>query len=158
MNSFLDMINTLTENAKMYNVDDKCNVITDKFDFTKKADLDKLKESVEKLRDTSDPIVGMIKIIAGDEYEKTLDNIVSDAQKIYDNSQKTRKEVDKSTMCKCEARPSDKVAEEMKSQICKLVSEYMNNIIIPNYKNITSEQAESIHNALFEFACWIYSK
>ena len=32
-------------NIYLYNVNDNCNVITDKLDFTKKADLDKLKDS-----------------------------------------------------------------------------------------------------------------
>ena len=158
MSNFLDMISNLTDNAKLYNVNDNCNVITDKLDFTKKADLDKLKDSVAKLKDDNNPIVGMIKILSGNEYESTLDKIVSDAQKIYDDSHKGCKTTNKTVSSTDTTRPSNKVSDEMKLHFSKLVVEYMNQLIFPNYKNMTFEQAESIHNALHEFACWIYSK
>ena len=84
--------------------------------------------------------------------------IVADAERIYNDSQKTCKESDKSVITSNECRPSEKVDEKMKKQISKLTVEYLNELIIPNFKNITTEQATSIYDSLFEFACWIYSK
>ena len=158
MSTLVELLKELSKNAKQYTVDDNCNVITDKFDFTKKADLDKLKEKVNELKNNDNPLINYIKLLSGDAYDNTLDSIVADAEKIYNDSQKTRKEVDKSVMSSNERRPSDKVAEEMKKQISKLTVEYLNELIIPNFKNITTAQATSIYDSLFEFACWIYSK
>lgn len=161
MNNLLDLLNSISDNANMFNVNDNCNVITDKLDFTKKSDLDKLKESVKKLKDEKNPWVSCFRLIGGNDYDAALDCIITEAQKIYDDAHKnddTRKVVDKSVISPDETRPSEKVSEEMKKQITKLTVEYMNDVIIPNYKNIKTEQAVSIHDALFEFACWIYSK
>lgn len=159
MNTLLDLAKFISENSA-----DDCNFITNKFDFTKKADLDKLNDSVEKIKN-NDSFLQMMNVF-NPNFSKSLnsllDTIVVEAQKIYDNSHKNdniiRKEVDNSIMNISEQRPSEKVSEEMKKQITKLTVEYMNDVIIPNYKNIKTEQAVSIHDALFEFACWIYSK
>jgi hypothetical protein len=39
-----------------------------------------------------------------------------------------------------------------------LTSDYVNEVIIPNFTNITPEQTMSIYTSLFEFACWIYKR
>ena len=158
MSTLVELLNDLSKNAKQYIVDDNCNVITDKFDFTKKEDLDKLKEKVKELKNNNNPFINYIKLLTGDYYDNTLDSIVADAEKIYNDSQKTRKEVDKSVITSTVCKPSENVAEEMKKQISKLTAEYLNEMIIPNFKNITTAQATSIYDSLFEFACWIYSK
>ena len=158
MSTLVELLKDLSKNTKQYTVDDNCNVITDRFDFTKKEDLDKLKETVNDLKNDNNPFINYIKLLTGDYYDNTLDSIVADAEKIYNDSQKTCKEPDKSVITSNECRPSEKVDEKMKKQISKLTVEYLNELIIPNFKNITTAQATSIYDSLFEFACWIYSK
>ena len=52
MSTLVELLKDLSKNTKQYTVDDNCNVITDRFDFTKKEDLDKLKETVNDLKNT----------------------------------------------------------------------------------------------------------
>lgn len=155
MDSLFETLNNLSKQAKIYEINDGCNVITDKLDFTKKEDLDILKQKINELKDTKNPIVGVIKSIAGTEYENVLNSIISDAEKIYNDNQKAKSE--EKPVIK-ENRPSDKISDELQRQIAKLTSDYVNEVIIPNFTNITPEQTMSIYTSLFEFACWIYKR
>lgn len=155
MDSLFETLNNLSKQAKIYEINDGCNVITDKLDFTKKEDLDILKQKINELKDTKNPIVGVIKSIAGKEYENVLNSIISDAEKIYNDNQKAKSE--EKPVIK-ENRPSDKISDELQRQIAKLTSDYVNEVIIPNFTNITPEQTMSIYTSLFEFACWIYKR
>lgn len=155
MDSLFETLNNLSKQAKIYEINDGCNVITDKLDFTKKEDLELLKQKINELKDTKNPIVGVIKSIAGTEYENVLNSIISDAEKIYNDNQKAKSE--EKPVIK-ENRPSDKISDELQRQIAKLTSDYVNEVIIPNFTNITPEQTMSIYTSLFEFACWIYKR
>jgi hypothetical protein len=155
MDSLFETLNNLSKQAKIYEINDGCNVITDKLDFTTKEDLDILKQKINELKDTKNPIVGVIKSIAGTEYENVLNSIISDAEKIYNDNQKAKSE--EKPVIK-ENRPSDKISDELQRQIAKLTSDYVNEVIIPNFTNITPEQTMSIYTSLFEFACWIYKR
>ncbi len=155
MDSLFETLNNLSKQAKIYEINDGCNVITDKLDFTKKEDLEILKQKINELKDTKNPIVGVIKSIAGTEYENVLNSIISDAEKIYNDNQKAKSE--EKPVIK-ENRPSDKISDELQRQIAKLTSDYVNEVIIPNFTNITPEQTMSIYTSLFEFACWIYKR
>ena len=166
--NFLDIINSLSnDNNNKINVKfcDGCNVITDKLDFSKREDLERLKEAVSDLKNSNNSTLNFVKSYMGiDEFNNTLDDIVNSAQNIYNKSNKkteltdntiTRKEIDKSE--DNNTKPSYKVSEELQKQIGSITYDYLKNIIIPN-ANLTKQQLDSIYEGLFEFACWIYAR
>lgn len=164
--TFLDIINSLSnDNNINVKLCDGCNVVTDKLDFSKREDLERLKEAVSDLKNSDNSILNFVKSYMGaDEFNKTLDDIVNSAQNIYNKSNKkieltdnsiTRKEIDKSE--DTVTKPSNKVSEEMQKQIGSITYDYLKNIIIPN-ANLTKQQLDSIYEGLFEFACWIYTR
>lgn len=146
MTSITDLVNSLTKNSKCYSAGDNCNIITDKMDFTKKEDLDKLRKAVNDLKNDNNPFVTLVKDLAGPVYTETLDTILANAENEYKNAQKSV------------LRPSAKLNDKSKEQISKITKEYIDTIIVPNFNNINKEQVESITDALFEFACWIYTR
>lgn len=146
MTSITDLVNSLTKNGKCYSAGDSCNIITDKMDFTKKEDLEKLRKAVNDLKNDNNPFVTLVKNIAGPVYNETLDTILANAENEYKNAQKTV------------LRPSAKLNDKSKEQIAKITKEYIDTIVVPNFNNINKEQVESITDALFEFACWIYTR
>lgn len=164
--TFLDIINSLSnDNNINVKLCDGCNVVTDKLDFSKREDLERLKEAVSDLKNSDNSILSFVKSYMGvDEFNNTLDGIVNSAQTIYNKSNKNdevtnkiiRKEIDKSED-DCPNKPSYKVSEEMQKQIGSITYEYLKNIIIPN-ADLTKQQLDSIYEGLFEFACWIYTR
>lgn len=135
---------------------DNTDVITNKLDFTKKEDLDKLVDAVDEIKNSDNTLVkGLVSL-----FGNTLDAVVDSAKKTYNEAHpvnnNTRKVVDKSAVAE-PVRPSSKIAEEAQKTIAKLVTEYVNTKIIPN-TTLTSEQIKSIGDGLFEFACWIYTR
>lgn len=121
------------------------NQNTDKLDFTKKEDVEKLHDTVDELKSYD-----LFSTFFGDEYAKFLDSLQDYADKTYEESHKDDvKEPEK---------PSSKLKNDvMKEKLQKLTSEYVDEVIKPNAK-LTDEQIKSVLEGLFEFACWIYNR
>ena len=119
---------------------------TEKLDFTKKEDVDKLDDAISNLKSSN-----VLPWLFGD--NSFLDNLKAEAHKIYDEAEAERLKKE----AKAE-KPSSRLSTDMKKSIASLVVEYMNTMIIPNYKDMTEEQAKSVSDALYEFACWIYNR
>jgi len=128
---------------------------TEKLDFTKKEDVDKLDDAISNLKSSN-----VLPWLFGD--NSFLDNLKAEAHKIYDEAEAERlKKEAEAERLKKEAKaekPSSRLSTDMKKSIASLVVEYMNTMIIPNYKDMTEEQAKSVSDALYEFACWIYNR
>ena len=146
-------MNTLVELLKELANDANLEASATKYDFTKKEDIDKLKEKVKTLKEIDNPVFNLIKSMSGINFDETLDEVVCEAEKIYQEAHKNDKKLEVTP-----EKPSKDLSDKMKGQIATLTTEYLNEVIIPNYKNITMEQATSIYNSLYEFACWIYKK
>ena len=125
--------------------EDLINQNTDKLDFTKKEDVEKLHDTVDELKSYD-----LFSTFFGDEYAKFLDLLQDYADKTYEESHKDDvKEPEK---------PSSKLKNDvMKEKLQKLTSEYVDEVIKPNAK-LTDEQLKSVLEGLFEFACWIYNR
>ena len=125
--------------------EDLINQNTDKLDFTKKEDVDKLNDTIDELKSYD-----LFSTFFGDEYTKFLDSLQDYADKTYEESHKDDvKEPEK---------PSSKLKNDvMKEKLQKLTSEYVDEVIKPNAK-LTDEQIKSVLEGLFEFACWIYNR
>ena len=125
--------------------EDLINQNTDKLDFTKKEDVEKLHDTVDELKSYD-----LFSTFFGDEYAKFLDLLQDYADKTYEESHKDDvKEPEK---------PSSKLKNDvMKEKLQKLTSEYVDEVIKPNAK-LTDEQIKSVLEGLFEFACWIYNR
>ena len=119
------------------------NQNTDKLDFTKKEDVDKLHDTIDELKSYD-----LFSTFFGDEYAKFLDSLQDYADKTYEES---HKDVEPE-------KPSSKLKNDvMKEKLQKLTSEYVDEVIKPNAK-LTDEQIKSVLEGLFEFACWIYNR
>ena len=125
--------------------EDLINQNTDKLDFTKKEDVEKLHNTVDELKSYD-----LFNTFFCDEYTKFLDSLQDYADKTYEESHKDdAKEPEK---------PSSKLKNDvMKEKLQKLTSEYVDEVIKPNAK-LTDEQIKSVLEGLFEFACWIYNR
>ena len=125
--------------------EDLINQNTDKLDFTKKEDVEKLQDTIDELKSYD-----LFSTFFGDEYTKFLDSLQDYADKTYEESHKDDvKEPEK---------PSSKLKNDvMKEKLQKLTSEYVDEVIKPNAK-LTDEQIKSVLEGLFEFACWIYNR
>ena len=125
--------------------EDLINQNTDKLDFTKKEDVEKLPDTIDELKSYD-----LFSTFFGDEYTKFLDSLQDYADKTYEESHKDDvKEPEK---------PSSKLKNDvMKEKLQKLTSEYVDEVIKPNAK-LTDEQIKSVLEGLFEFACWIYNR
>lgn len=121
------------------------NQNTDKLDFTKKEDVEKLHDTIDELKSYD-----LFSTFFGNEYTKFLDSLQDYADKTYEESHKDElKEPEK---------PSSKLKNDvMKEKLQKLTSEYVDEVIKPNAK-LTDEQLKSVLEGLFEFACWIYNR
>lgn len=125
--------------------EDLINQNTDKLDFTKKEDVEKLHDTIDELKSYD-----LFSTFFGAEYAKFLDSLQDYADKTYEESHKDDvKEPEK---------PSSKLKNDvMKEKLQKLTSEYIDEVIKPNAK-LTDEQLKSVLECLFEFACWIYNR
>lgn len=120
--------------------------IFDDFDFTKKEDVNKLKEMIQEIK-TNESMM-----IVWDMFfdEDLLDDIVNKAEAIYANAHSQVKVPD---------RPSTKVPLEQGLQIHKLVQEYVDTMIKPYAgNNLTTQQINDAYAGLVEFAAWLYLK
>ena len=121
--------------------EDLINQNTDKLDFTKKEDVDKLHDTIDELKSYD-----LFSTFFGDEYTKFLDSLQDYADKTYEESHKD------------DVKESSKLKNDvMKEKLQKLTSEYVDEVIKPNAK-LTDEQIKSVLEGLFEFACWIYNR
>ena len=107
--------------------EDLINQNTDKLDFTKKEDVEKLHDTIDELKSYD-----LFSTFFGDEYTKFLDSLQDYADKTYEESHKDDiKEPEK---------PSSKLKNDvMKEKLQKLTSEYVDEVIKPNAK-LTDEQ------------------
>lgn len=129
--------------SSLFNLDD-----VKELDFTKKEDLDKLKNVVATLKKGDNPLFNMIASIFGQETfdDKLLDKLIEHATQVYNDAHKND----------IVEKPSTKVSDKMQCQIGKLTEEYINTMLLKG--EFTEAQLRAIYNSLFEFACWIYSK
>lgn len=118
-------------------------------DLTKREDVEKLKETVKEIKDSTNSFIRGLHSIFGTTFDDTLDEIVEYAENKCAEAEAIEAENS--------SRPSSKTSEEMKQKIAKLVQEYMEDKIIPA-KQLNEEQLKSVTDGLFEFACWIYNK
>lgn len=125
--------------------EDLINQNTNKLDFTKKEDVEKLHDTIDELKSYD-----LFSTFFGDEYTKFLDSLQDYADKTYEESHKD--------VVKEPEKPSSKLKNNvMKEKLQKLTSEYVDEVIKPNAK-LTDEQIKSVLEGLFEFACWIYNR
>lgn len=126
-----------------FNLDD-----VKELDFTKKEDLDKLKNVVATLKKGDNHLLNMIASIFGQKMfdDKLLDKLVEHATQVYNDAHKND----------IVEKPSTKVSDKMQCQIGKLTEEYINTMLLKG--EFTEAQLRAIYNSLFEFACWIYNK
>lgn len=133
-NSLLDNINTDFE-AKQ-------------FDFTKKEDLNKFKEAVDKIKDNA--------FFSNFFDIDFLDKCIDKAQKIYDDAEAKKKAEEEKN--KVPMRPSLQVPVNVVKRTTQLAEDYINSMVLPYAPTITKQQASEIKDSLVEFACWMYKQ
>lgn len=134
-----------------------------KIDLTKKEDHDKFVENLNKLKSDSSSLLDMfgIKNTIDDE----VDNMIDYADKIYNDSSKVIEsnhhdsiEIPVTeTSSTSFVRPSEKLDDEARKNIQKIVTEYIDTVITPVYK-MDSKQYNDVHDGFTEFASWIYTR
>jgi len=133
-NGFFKFLNDLSNELNQGTVDT--------LDFTKKEDVEKLEKAVKTLK-TND----FFGTLFGDDL---LDTLLEKAYNIYNEAHKNDKKVPE--------RPSTKSPENIKNNIKKLATEYVETTICPYVKNMDENQKNEVIDSLFEFGCWIYNK
>ena len=133
-NAFFKFLNDLSEELN--------NDTVQTLDFTKKEDVEKLEKAVEILK-TND--------FFGTLFGKDLfDTLLEKAHQIYFEAHKNDK--------KAPQRPSLTTSKQVKDNINKLATEYVETTVAPYIKNMDESQKNEIIDSLFEFGCWIYNK
>jgi len=136
------LFNSLLDNINENNIEVK------KFDFTKKEDLDKFADAVNKIKTNS-----FFSNFFNGEF---LDECLNKAKKIYEDAEnKKKKEEEKKRV---PTRPSLQVPINVVQKTKQLAEKYVNTMVIPYAPNITTNQAEEIKDSLVEFACWVYKQ
>ncbi len=133
-NGFFKFLNDLSNELNQGTVDT--------LDFTKKEDVEKLEKAVKTLK-TND----FFGTLFGDDL---LDTLLEKAHNVYNEAHKNDK--------KAPERPSTKSPENIKNNIKRLATEYVDSTICPYIKNMDENQKNEIVDSLFEFGCWIYNK
>ena len=132
MNSLFKFLNDLSENLSK-------NTQIETLDFTKKEDVEKLENAIDKLK--SSPFLSQF-------FDNDIfDALLEKANKIYNESHKQT----------APKRPSIDVNEKVKNNVLNIVNEYVDTMITP-YIQLDDTKKQDIIDSLFEFACWMYNK
>lgn len=130
------------------------SIITKLADFYKNSEYDyakldlRKKEDCDMLIDTIDDILSNNSNFLSDDIIDFFNTMKYYAQKIYNDAHKNDN---------IPSKPSDEVDDAHKQKFNNLVTDYINEKIIPA-KTLNDKQISALSNALFEFACWIYLK
>ena len=130
-NTLLEIMKDLLENNNV-----------EKLDFTKKEDVEKLENAINKLRKNS--------IFSFFFEDEAFDNLLNRAKQIYNEAHKKQTPV----------KPSTKINDNIKKNCHKLASDYVESMIIPYIDKslLNNDSKNEMIDALYEFACWIYKK
>lgn len=135
-------------NSLLENINSDNDIEVKKFDFTKKEDLDKFAEAVNKIKTNA--------FFSNFFNSEFLDECLDKAKKIYkDAEDKKKKEEAKKRV---PTRPSLQVPINVVQRTKELANKYLNTMVMPYAPNITTNQAEEIKDSLVEFACWVYKQ
>lgn len=91
----------------------------------------------------------LLDALLGGKLNESIDVLISKADKLYNEANATS--VDDDT------RPSNSLPENVRTNIEKLVDEYLNDVIYQKYNPEDSKKTQ-IRNSFLEFASWIYNK
>ena len=91
----------------------------------------------------------LLDALLGGKLNESIDVLISKADKLYNEA--NTKSVDDDT------RPSNSLPENVRTNIEKLVDEYLNDVIYQKYNPEDSKKTQ-IRNSFLEFASWIYNK
>ena len=91
----------------------------------------------------------LLDALLGGKLNESIDVLISKADKLYNEA--NVKSVDDDT------RPSNSIPENVRTNIEKLVDEYLNDVIYQKYNPEDSKKTQ-IRNSFLEFASWIYNK
>ena len=91
----------------------------------------------------------LLDALLGGKLNESIDVLISKADKLYNEA--NTKNVDDDT------RPSNSLPENVRTNIEKLVDEYLNDVIYQKYNPEDSKKTQ-IRNSFLEFASWIYNK
>ena len=115
---------------------------TQTLDFTKKEDVEKLEKAVDILKNNE-----FFGSLFGDDL---FDTLLNKAHEIYAEAHKNDK--------KAPSRPSLSSPNVVRNNVRKYANEYVETIVAPYVKDMTTEQKNEIIDSLYEFGCWIYNK
>lgn len=146
MTNLMSFLSDLDLNELSKYLNDDYSTVVNKLDFTKKEDLDKLTEAVNTFKTSDSAMIQLVKSFMGEELDETLDKVLDYAKKTYEEAHKEEP-----------VRPSEKISDEMQTRLKNIVTDYLNEVILPNTK-LTKEQQESVSDGLFEFASWVYNR
>ena len=91
----------------------------------------------------------LLDALLGGKLNESIDVLINKADKLYNEA--NAKSVDDDT------RPSNSLPENVRTNIEKLVDEYLNDVIYQKYNPEDSKKTQ-IRNSFLEFASWIYNK
>lgn len=91
----------------------------------------------------------LLDALLGGKLNESIDVLISKADKLYNEA--NTKNVDDDT------RPSNSLPENVRTNIEKLVDDYLNDVIYQKYNPEDSKKTQ-IRNSFLEFASWIYNK
>ena len=124
----------------------------EKLDLTKKEDVEKFHEKINKLRE-NEAFLTLTQIFGYDLTDE-LDELDKFADNTFQKAEEKRKQEEKKI-----ERPSTKLTTEQGLQIHKLVQEYVDTMVRPfNNGVLSNAQINDAYAGLYEFAAWILNK
>ena len=141
------------------------NVETENVDVTTDEGIKKVRDAVQNIKEN---INSLKENIEGswlsfiwdknelDNFDASLDEILKDAEKKYEEAHKTEKKEEKPKASKKYVRPVLRLNSEDASQAYDVVNKYLEMQICPRLpKDTTPEYINSIKESLADFAAWI---
>ena len=116
----------------------------EKVNLTTKDGHDKFVNALSEMKKLT-----LLDALLGGKLNESIDVLISKADKLYNEA--NTKSVDDDT------RPSNSLPENVRTNIEKLVDEYLNDVIYQKYNPEDSKKTQ-IRNSFLEFASWIYNK
>ena len=116
----------------------------EKVNLTTKDGHDKFVNALSEMKKLT-----ILDALLGGKLNESIDVLISKADKLYNEA--NTKIVDDDT------RPSNSLPENVRTNIEKLVDEYLNDVIYQKYNPEDSKKTQ-IRNSFLEFASWIYNK
>ena len=116
----------------------------EKVNLTTKDGHDKFVNALSEMKKLT-----LLDALLGGKLNESIDVLISKADKLYNEA--NIKSVDDDT------RSSNSLPENVRTNIEKLVDEYLNDVIYQKYNPEDSKKTQ-IRNSFLEFASWIYNK